>query len=131
MSVEFEISDWIPASPNQIYDAWLDSDGHTNMTGTDAEVSNEVGGPFEAWDGYIFGTNLELDPFSRILQSWRTTEFEETDEDSVVEIMLKAQDNGTLVTIRHTKLPKNGMQYKQGWIDYYFSPMKEFFEAQE
>ncbi len=128
MYVEFEVSDQIPTSPEEIYSAWLDSTGHSKMTGSPAIVSGSVGGRFNAWDGYILGKNLELEPNSRIVQSWRTTDFNETDEDSVLDILLKAQENGTLVTIRHSHLPKDGMQYLQGWIDYYFTPMKEYFK---
>ena len=127
MYVEFEVSDQIPASPEEIYSAWLDSTGHSKMTGSPAIVSRLVGERFEAWDGYIQGENLELESKVRIVQSWRTTDFDEKDEDSVLEILLKAHENGTLVTIRHSHLPKYGMQYLQGWIDYYFTPMKEYF----
>ena len=127
MSVSFELSELIPATPDDIYGAWLSSDGHSSMTGSAAKVSNSVGGEFEAWDGYIQGKNLELVPASRIIQEWRTTEFEDSDEDSRLEIALDSQEEGTLVTIRHSNLPDHGMQYKQGWIDAYFVPMKAYF----
>jgi activator of HSP90 ATPase len=127
MYTEFEVSDLIPATPDVIYQAWLDSAGHSDMTGSIAQVSNVVGGSFEAWDGYIKGENLELEPPSRILQSWRTTEFDDSDEDSRLEILLEAQKKSTLITIRHSRLPEDGMQYRQGWIDFYFKPMKEYF----
>ena len=129
MAVEFEVSDVIPASPDQVYSAWLDSNEHSAMTGGHAEVTDNVGGIFEAWDGYIKGQNLELVNFSRILQIWRTSEFEESDEDSMLEILFEPEAQHTKITIRHTKLPEHGMQYKQGWRDAYFSPMKAYFEA--
>jgi activator of HSP90 ATPase len=127
MSVEFEVCEWIPATPEQIYHAWLSSERHAGMTGSPARASNTVSGAFEAWDGYIQGTNLELEPASRILQRWRTSEFADSDQDSLLEIVLEAQGDGTLVTIRHSNLPEHGMQYRQGWKDAYFSPMKEYF----
>ena len=127
MSIEFEVSEVIPAAPEVIYAAWLSSDEHSRMTGVHAKVSAKVGEAFEAWDGYIQGTNLELEPPGRILQRWRTSEFEEADKDSILEILLEAEGNGTRVTIRHSDLPDHGMQYQQGWIDAYFIPMKEYF----
>jgi uncharacterized protein YndB with AHSA1/START domain len=129
LSIEFEISDIIPASPEEIYTAWLDSATHTNMTGGLAEVSANVGETFEAWDGYIQGENLELAYPSRILQHWRTTEFDETEKDSRLEILLEPVGEGTKVTLRHTALPEHGMQYQQGWIDAYFIPMKGYFSG--
>ena len=97
------------------------------MTGSPAKASNKVGDDFEAWDGYIQGKNLELESPMRILQQWRTTEFEDSEENSLLEILLEPEGKGTEVTIRHSNLPDHGMQYQQGWIDAYFIPMKEYF----
>ena len=127
MTIKFEISDVIPATPQVVYSAWLHSKEHTRMTGGQAKVSAKVGDSFEAWDGYIHGTNLELEPPRRILQHWRTSEFEASDKDSLLEVLLKPAGNGTKITIRHSDLPEHGMQYKQGWVDAYFTPMKEYF----
>ena len=127
MSIEFEISDEIPASSEVIYDAWLNSEEHSRMTGGLAKVSANVGGTFEAWDGYIQGKNLELESPKRILQLWRTTEFIDTEKDSRLEILLDPVSGGTRITIRHSALPEHGMQYRQGWIDAYFLPMKAYF----
>jgi len=44
MAMEFELSALILAPPEAIYEAWLDSEGHTKMTGGEAKVSSEVGG---------------------------------------------------------------------------------------
>jgi activator of HSP90 ATPase len=127
MSIEFEVSEVIPASQGAVYAAWLNSDEHSMMTGSPASVSSEVGGEFDAWDGYIRGKNLELELPGRILQLWRTSEFADSEKDSLLEILLEPEGDGTRVTIRHSKLPDHGMQYRQGWRDAYFTPMKEYF----
>jgi uncharacterized protein YndB with AHSA1/START domain len=128
MAIEFIVSTEIKASPEEIYNSWLSSDGHTKMTGGSANVTAEIGAEFEAWDGYIKGRNLELEPNKRIVQSWRTAEFSDDEEDSMLEITFKKKRNGTEVTIRHTHLPPHGRQYEQGWKENYFQPMKEYFE---
>lgn len=127
MSIKFEISDLIPALPEVVFNAWLNSDEHSQMTGGQAKVSAIVGETFEAWDGYIHGKNLELESPSRILQNWRTSEFDESEEDSLLEILFKSEGKGTRITILHSNLPEHGMQYQQGWIDAYFDPMKEYY----
>ena len=127
MTLEFEVSAVVPATQAAIYDAWLDSESHSLMTGGEASVSDKEGDSFEVWDGYIQGVNLELEPASRILQRWRTVEFDDTDEDSLLEILLSQEGESTRVTIKHSKLPDHGMQYQQGWIDSYFIPMTEYF----
>ena len=128
MGIQFRVSELFRASPGSLYNAWLDSDLHSNMTGGKAQVSDQVGGVFTAWDGYIRGKNLELQPSMRILQSWRTTEFQDTDPDSLIEITFIPEGDDTRVTIRHSDLPEHGMQYQQGWVDAYFTPMKLYFQ---
>ena len=128
MVKKFTVSEWFPASPEEIYLAWLDSQSHSLMTGSPAKISSKVGVEFEAWDGYIFGKNLELEPGKRILQTWRTTEFDSSEQDSLVEIVFELVLNGTKVTIHHSNLPAHGSQYQQGWVDFYFQPMKEYFK---
>jgi len=127
MAIEFIISALIPADPQEVYSAWLSSEGHSQMTGSPASVSAEVGGEFEAWDGYIHGRNLELEYARRIVQSWRTFEFNEDDPDSRLEITLEPVGEQTRLTLRHMELPPHGGQYEQGWVESYFEPMQEYF----
>lgn len=125
--IEFTVSDVIPASPDEIYSAWLSTDGHTEMTGGEAHASDDPGAEFDAWDGYISGKNLELEPGKRIVQSWRTSQFEAGEPDSQIELTLEAVDGGTRVTLHHTSVPDDGDHYRTGWQDHYFDPMKGFF----
>ena len=130
MHVSFEISTVLPASPSEIYKAWLTSEGHTAMTGSPADVSTKVGDRFKAWDGYITGENLALEPGRRIVQSWRTTEFANEDQDSLIEILLEPIFEQTRLVLRHSNLPEHGVQYEQGWEDSYFSPMRTYFQPE-
>ncbi|MCX7029445.1 MAG: SRPBCC domain-containing protein [Spirochaetes bacterium] len=116
-----------PASPREIYDAWLSS-AHGKMVGSTATVDPRVGGAFTAWDNYIRGTTLELEPYRRIVQAWRTTQFSAASPDSRLELLLEQVEGGTRLTIRHTEIPEGqSAMYEQGWIDKYFRPMKEYF----
>jgi activator of HSP90 ATPase len=125
----FKISKVIPASPAEIYKAWLSSKGHSAMTGSAAKVTGKVGGKFSAWDGYIFGRTLELEPDRRIVQAWRTSEFPDDAPDSHLDVLLEKTKTGTKVTFTHTQIPKGQADsYKQGWDDFYFKPMKDYFK---
>ncbi|MBM3939548.1 MAG: hypothetical protein FJ318_01380 [SAR202 cluster bacterium] len=131
MPDSIEVSQMIPATPDEIYEAWLDADKHAEMTGGGATCDARVGGKFTAWDDYISGTILELEPGKRIVQAWRTTEFPARSKDSRLEIVLEAVKGGTRVTLRHSNIPKGqGPSYEQGWTDYYFAPMLEYFGAE-
>ena len=123
-----KVSAVIPAPPQAVYDAWLSGKEHTAMTGSAAKGTAKVGSEFTAWDGYISGKNIELRPPGRILQSWRTTEFPPDAPDSRLEVLLEEARGGTKITLIHTDIPQGqGASYKQGWIEYYFAPMKEYF----
>lgn len=126
--MEFTVKSTIKATAKELYQAWLNSQGHTAMTGGHAEISDKVGDSFTAWDEYIEGKNLALEPFKRIVQSWRTTEFDLDDEDSVIEVHFNESNGATEITLIHSNLPETGGHYEQGWIDHYFQPMKAFFE---
>ncbi|MBT8220192.1 MAG: SRPBCC domain-containing protein [Bacteroidia bacterium] len=125
--MKFTIKAIIEATPQQVFDTWMDSKGHSEMTGGEASISNEIGSSFTAWDGYISGRNLELVPNKKIVQSWRTTEFHENEEDSLLEIELTERDGKTELTMFHSQLPEHGAQYVQGWADHYFQPMNRYF----
>jgi activator of HSP90 ATPase len=129
MAIQFVVSTFLNAPAKKIYNAWLNSEGHTRMTGGTARINAEVGAAFEAWDGYIRGKNLIMEPSRRILQSWRTSEFSGEEPDSQIEVTFENAGAGTKVTIRHTLLPAHGKQYQQGWVDNYFKPMKKYFKG--
>jgi uncharacterized protein YndB with AHSA1/START domain len=126
-----QVSGVIHASPERIYQAWLDSDEHSRFTGGKASVESGIGGRFTAWDGYIEGTTIELEPGRRIVQSWRTTEFPSEHPDSRVEIHLERVDEGTRVLLLHTEIPPGqGSQYEQGWREHYLEPLARYFANQ-
>ena len=128
MAESLHLETELPASPERIYTAWLSGEEHGAFTGAPATCDPVVGGAFTAWDNYIDGRNLGLEPFQRIVQTWRTTEFPEGSEDSRIEVRLEAVPVGTHLTLVHTNIPDGqSAQYDTGWQDYYFKPMREYF----
>ena len=128
MPYAFILTTTLPASAREIYDTWLDSLAHSEMTGGRASMSDEIDAEVSAWDRYITGRNLELVPGERIVQSWRTTQFTDEHEDSIVTMTLEDVEDGTLLTLVHSNVPDGQTSYEQGgWQEYYFEPMKEYF----
>ncbi|NNF34357.1 MAG: hypothetical protein HKN68_09625 [Saprospiraceae bacterium] len=127
--MEFTIKTLINASPQEVYDAWLSSESHSNMTGGEAIISGNIGEAFSAWDGYIEGKNILLVPHNRIIQSWRTSQFEPEEPDSRIEIVLKDINGITELTLIHSNLSESGGHYRQGWEEHYFKPMKKYFSS--
>lgn len=125
---EFTVEALINSSAIQIYNDWLDSEKHSSFTGGSAEISNEEGANHTAWDGYIWGELLELTEGKRILMSWKTSEFPETSNPSLVEVLFEDTKLGCKITINHSKIPENQeSNYEIGWIEHYFNPMKMYY----
>ncbi len=125
-----QVSGVVRAPPDRIYEAWLDSAEHSAMTGGRATIDANVGGRFTAWDGYIEGATLELEPGRRILQRWRTSEFPPGAADSLVEIRLEPLEEGTRIIFLHSEIPEGQRtKYEQGWREHYLDPMDRYFAA--
>jgi activator of HSP90 ATPase len=130
MSEELDLTADFPVTSCRIYKAWLDSQAHAQFTGSPAKIDPRVGGDFTAWDGYISGKTLALEPCRRILQTWRTTEFPPEAPDSILEVLIEEVEQGARVTFHHTIIPDGqSAQYREGWEDYYFKPMLEYFSG--
>lgn len=130
MSDSIKLTLTIPAEPKTLYNAWLNSEIHSAFSNGKAEIEKKVGSSFTAGDGYISGKNELLHRNKRIVQSWRTTDFEEENEDSNLEIIFEKVEKGTKITLNHTNLPDDsGKKYRKGWKDNYIKPMKDYFNS--
>jgi activator of HSP90 ATPase len=123
-----KISAIFQVSAKNLYDAWLSSKLHSAFTGTKTQIEPRQGSPFSIDNGYITGTNIVLQPYGRIVQQWRTTEFPEGSPDSKLEILFEKHNSGTKLTIIHTQLPNGDeKKYEKGWKEHYLKPMKAYF----
>ena len=126
--MEFKVSISLKASASKVYKTWLNSKGHSDMTGGKANINDQPGFKFTAWDGYIQGENLELEANKRIVQTWRTSEFKSNQEDSLLEIeFIEIDKNSCKIILQHSNLEDTDSKYIKGWKDHYFEPMKKYF----
>jgi activator of HSP90 ATPase len=94
MQKQLSISATLTAPPDKVYEAYLSSTEHAAMTGSAAKIENRISGTFMAWDGYITGTITELVKNRKIVQAWRTTDFEADDPDSILELSFEGAQDG-------------------------------------
>src|SRR5215471_14069362 len=121
MPYTYTLTTTLPASADEIYQAWLDSRAHSEMTGGEARQSDQPGAAVSAWGDYITGRNLELVPGERIVQSWRTTHFTDEHGDSIITVTLDEVADGTLLTLVHSNVPDGQTSYERGgWQEHYF-----------
>lgn len=116
-----------PISAGALYDAWIDAAGHHALTGAPATSDPRVGGNFTAWDGYISGTWRELHHGSRLVMSWRTTEFPADAPDATVVVSFTPVPAGVQLRLEQSGTPADQVaQYRQGWEDFYFEPIRSW-----
>ena len=121
----------IPAEPDKVYEAFVDGKNHSAFTGSRATCDPKVGGKFTAWDGYISGKNLQLEKGKKIVQEWITTEWPKGYRPSKLELSFEKAENGTEILMIHSGVPaEQAAEIEQGWIDFYWQPLKEYFKKQ-
>lgn len=124
----FTLREVFPVSAERLYNAWLDSEEHAAFIGGEASIEPKEGTRFTAWGDYISGKILRLETNRLIKMAWRTTEFPTDAADSMVEVSFEDHKDGTQLVLKHSKIPEGqGDIYRDGWQDYYFEPMHEYF----
>lgn len=119
----------IATSPGELYEAFMDAKKHSAFTGSKATCNAKVGGKFTAWDGYISGKNLELVRGKKIVQEWITTDWPSGYSPSRLELTFRKVKEGTEISMVHSNVPaQQADDLKQGWNDFYWEPLKEYFK---
>jgi activator of HSP90 ATPase len=119
----------IPASPEEVYEAFVDPKKHSEFTGSKATGKAKVGGKFTAWDGYISGKHLELEKGKRIVQEWMTTDWPEGYAPSKLELTFKETSEGTEISMVHSNVPaEQEKELAEGWEEFYWNPLKKYFQ---
>ncbi len=122
----------IPAEPERVYTGFLDPKTHSAMTGGEATGEGRVGAEFTAWDGYIYGTYLKLEPHHTIVAEWRSTEWPDDAKPSRLELHFAPTEGGTRLTMKHSNVPTGQAEsYAQGWHTHYWEPMAAYFRTHE
>jgi activator of HSP90 ATPase len=118
------------ASPHEVYEIIMDEKKHAELVGSDAKISRKVGGKFVIYGGDVEGKNLELVPDQKIVQTWRYSDWPEGHY-STATFALEKVVTGTRLTFTQTDVPDDKFEdIKQGWKDYYWTPMKEILKKE-
>lgn len=113
------------ASPRDVYDLIMDSRKHTSLSREKAVITKKVGGRFSAWNGHLTGFNLALDPGKKIVQAWRATGWW-PDHYSIAIFDFERVVGGTRLRFTQIGIPPHRYSgHYRGWIETYWTPMKE------
>jgi activator of HSP90 ATPase len=117
------------ASPREVYEIFIDSKKHQSLSGEKATISRKLGGRFTAWNGHITGYNLALRPGRKIVQAWRATGWW-PDHHSVVIFDIQKTKRGSRLEFTQIGIPPHRYSgHYRGWIETYWTPMKEIFAS--
>jgi len=120
------------ASANTLYDLYMNSQLHSDATNSKAECADAEGGTMMAHDGYIHGKFLHLIPGKKIVQTWRCTDWDNSDRDSILILTFEESQGKCFLTMTHEGVPDN--QYdnlKKGWTGNYWQLWKEYLSAEK
>ena len=113
------------ASPDEIYEIFMDSEKHSALVNSTARISRRIGGKFEVYGGYIKGTNIELVENSRIVQYWRGDEdCWPEDHFSKLTINLEKGKGSTKIHLIQEDVPEDCYDdFSNGWYEFYWNPL--------
>lgn len=117
------------ASPNTLFETYVDSRKHSKVTGAPAKVSRKPGARFTAFAGALRGKNLLIVPKKMIVQSWRSSAFKKSDADSILVITFSKTRSGARVDLLHVNVPEHDHKSgTEGWPKYYWEPWRAYLQ---
>jgi activator of HSP90 ATPase len=120
-SVEFN------ASPNTLFETYMDSKKHSAATGAPARINRRTGGRFTAFGGMLCGRNLLLIPGKMIVQAWRSSQWKAKDPDSILILWFSKTAGGGRIDLVHAGVPEHDHTgVTEGWSKYYWEPWKAY-----
>jgi activator of HSP90 ATPase len=121
----------LTAEPELVYKALTTAITIQLWSGAPAEMSTEPGSEFSLWEGDIVGKNIEFKENKLIVQNWY---FDGKTDESMVTIKLHEgkKKGSTSVELIHTNIPEEDYQsFAEGWDEYYFGALLEFFTEED
>lgn len=113
-----------------LYKLYMDEKLHSFITDGPVEIADKAGAPFKAFGGYISGKNLLLIKNQLIVQSWRGSDWDAKDSDSLFMISLEQDGNDAVLNMIHSNVPdKMEESLSKGWHEHYWNTWKQYLEG--
>ncbi|HLU07205.1 MAG TPA: SRPBCC domain-containing protein [Woeseiaceae bacterium] len=120
----------LPAPAEELYEMYLDSQVHSDITGAPAKVSEEPNSLFEAFGGLLVGRTIQVVKHRLVVQSWRTVNFKKSDPDSILIISFTPEDDDGRIDLVHLQVPDSDFQgVCGGWDSRYFAPWLAYLQS--
>lgn len=121
----------LPASPDRLFDMYLDPAEHAAFTGAPVTIAAHPGAPFRAFNDVLSGTILQVVPKRLIVQSWRSPHWGPTDVDSTLILtFLPDKAGGRIELVQVNVVDDDFAGVSHGWEKYYWSPWRAYLTRQ-
>lgn len=123
LALEFTLS----GKPKRVMELLTDPVLIRKWSGEDAVLENKAGGSFAMFDGWVKGEVIKTGELE-LGYTWKAADWAEDAQPSEVHYLLKADEAGTKVVVKHTGFPneKERDSHKSGWTDFFFDPLEDF-----
>jgi len=119
----------LPCSAARLYRMYLDPKQHAAFTGAPVKIAARAGAPFEAFDGALTGTILQVVQNRLIVQSWRSTLFGRRDLDSTLVLSFWPDQRGGRIELTHVNVADGDFAgVSEGWSKYYWLPWRSHLQ---
>ena len=117
----------LPATPEKLFDMYLDAESHATFTGFPVTIAARAGAPFRAFNDMLSGTMLHVVPKRLIVQTWRSANWPGTAIDSVLTLSFWPEKDGARIELVHVNVPEEDFAgVSEGWEKYYWTPWREY-----
>ena len=91
----------VPAPAEGLFAMYTDPAKHAAITGAPVAISVEPGSPFQAFNGALTGATLQIIPQRLVIQSWRSTKFNDGDPDSTLILAFTPEGTNGRIDLVH------------------------------
>ena len=117
----------LPASPDELFDSYLDPRRHAAITGQPVRIAAAPGSEFLAFDGMLSGRIVAVVPKRLIVQTWRARHWGPGDADSILVLSFSGDRAYGQIDLVHVNVADHDFDdVSKGWETYYWSPWRKF-----
>ena len=117
----------LPAPAERLFAMYIDPAKHAAITGAPVAISAEPGAPFQAFNGALTGALLQIIPRRLVVQSWRSTKFNDGDPDSTLILAFTPGGTNGRIDLVHLDVPDHNYHaVVEGWETHYWHPWRRY-----
>ena len=118
----------LPASPDKLFDMYLDPAEHAEFTGLPVTIEPHAGGAFSAFDGMLSGKILHIEPKTLHRSNLAVGKLAAYGAwTQVLTLSFWPAQDGARIELVHVNVPEEDFAgVSQGWEKYYWTPWHDY-----